>query len=261
MRAPPFALATLAVVSTLVVGCSTDLGHRDGDAGASIDAFTPSVDAGHGTDAWTAPGTDAWTAPGDDAWTPPPDDAWTPPPVDAWMPPCPGADGTELDLHLATIVGNPPDLADWPATTRLTEVDFTNDGVHVECDKLDGASRWPDVVPPGWDGPLQYTMGLVECIGGQWYASAVIEFWYGLSASGGNVAMDDQIAMNWYYDAIRWGALAGRQPATGEIVGVFIAAGNLRNITTDDTAQSPVMERSNVVLVPFPDVSGATHSF
>jgi hypothetical protein len=30
---------------------------------------------------------------------------------------------------------------------------------------------------------------------------------------------------------------------------------------TDDPAQSPVMERSNVVLVPMPDANGATHSF
>jgi hypothetical protein len=104
-------------------------------------------------------------------------------------------------------------------------------------------------------------MGMVECIDGQWYGSAVIEFWYGLDASGGNVAENDQVAMNWYYDAIRWGMLAGRQPATGETIGIFVAAGNLRNITSDDPAQSPVMERSNVVLVPMPDVNGAMHSF
>jgi hypothetical protein len=104
-------------------------------------------------------------------------------------------------------------------------------------------------------------MGMVECIGGQWYGSAVIEFWYGLPASGGNVAQNNQIAVNWYYDPIRWGMLAGRQPATGETIGIFVAAGNLRNITSDDSAQSPVMERSNVVTMPFPDVNGSTNSF
>ncbi len=146
-------------------------------------------------------------------------------------------------------------------TTTLTEVDFTNDGVHLAFSKQDGTGRWPDVVPPGWTGPLQYTLGMVECINGQWYGSAVIEFWYGLYASGGNVALNNQVAANWYYDAIRWGLLAGRQPATGETIGIFIAAGNLRNITSDDPAQSPVMERSDVVLVPMPDVNGANHSF
>jgi hypothetical protein len=61
--------------------------------------------------------------------------------------------------------------------------------------------------------------------------------------------------------AIRWGMLAGRQPPTRETIGVFVAAGNLRDVTTDDPLQSPVMERSNVVLVPMPDVNGATHAF
>jgi hypothetical protein len=160
-----------------------------------------------------------------------------------------------------TLLANPPDLANWPVTTTLTEVDFTNDGVHLAFSKQDGTDRWPDVTPPGWMGPLQYTIGMAECIGGQWYASAVIEVWYGLPAAGGNLALDNQVAQNWYYDPNRWGALANRQPATGEIIGIFVAAGNLRNITDDDPAQSPVMERSNVVLVPMPDVNGATHSF
>jgi hypothetical protein len=114
------------------------------------------------------------------------------------------------------------------------------------------------VTPPGWDGPLQYTLGLCEYIDGQWYGSAAIQYWYGLYSSGGNVALDDQIAVNWYYDG-RWGELAGRQPATGEIVGLFVVAGNLRGVL--DGSQSPVMERSNVVLVPFPDVTGATYTF
>jgi hypothetical protein len=89
----------------------------------------------------------------------------------------------------------------------------------------------------------------------------VVEVWYGLPAAGGNVAENDQVAMNWYYDAIRWGLLAGRQPATGETIGIFVAAGNLRDVSADDPAQSPVMERSNVVLVRMPDVNGSTNSF
>jgi hypothetical protein len=172
---------------------------------------------------------------------------------------CPG-DPNNFDLNLATIYANPPDLAAWPVTTTLTEVDFGSD-VHLVFSKQDGADRWPDVTPPGWDGPLQYTLGMVECIDGQWYASAVIEFWYGLGASGGNIGANDQVAANWYYDAGRWGLLAGRQPPAGETIGIFVAAGNLRNVTADDTAQSPVMERSNVVMVPMPDANGAMHSF
>lgn len=174
--------------------------------------------------------------------------------------PCPGGPD-EMDLHQAILFDNPPNLADWPVTTTLTEVDFTNDGVHVLFSKIDGPDRWPDIVPPMWEGPLQYTLGMVECIDGQWYASAAIQYWYGLAASGGNVALDDQVAKNWYYDAGRWGDLAGRQPATGEIIGIFVVAGNARAVHEDDPLQSPVMERSNVVLVPMPDVNGASHSF
>jgi hypothetical protein len=166
-----------------------------------------------------------------------------------------------IDLHQVTLYANPPTLADWPVTTSLTDVDFNADGVLVNFSKKEGANRWPDIIPPGWMGPLEYTLGMVECIDGQWYGSAVIEYWNGLGASGGNVALDNQIAVNWYYDANRWGKLAGRQPATGEMIGIFVAAGNLRNITTDDPLQSPVMERSNVVMVPMPDINGATHTF
>jgi len=169
---------------------------------------------------------------------------------------------TELDLHDAILFDNPVDLADWPVTTLITAVEFQyrgQDGVHVAFSKLDGPERWPDVTPPGWDGPLQYTLGLAEYIDGQWYASAAIQFWYGLEASGGNVALDGQIARNWYYDS-RWGEMAGYQPATGEIIGVFVVAGNVRGVH-DEGSQSPVKERSNVVLVPMPDVNGATYTF
>jgi hypothetical protein len=160
-------------------------------------------------------------------------------------------------MHQIILYNNPSNLADWPITTELTLVEF-GDNVHVEFSKQDGADRWPDITPPGWDGPLQYTLGLAEYIDGQWYGSAAIQFWYGLYSSGGNVALDNQIAVNWYYDS-RWGELAGRQPATGEIVGVFVVAGNVRGVT--DGSQSPAMERSNVVLVAFPDVNGASYRF
>ena len=143
----------------------------------------------------------------------------------------------------------------------------------VEFSKREGPGSWPDITPPGWDGPLEYTVGLAESIDGKWYASAAIQYWRGLDASGGNVAMDVaskaqctafgfgsscQVAKNWYYDG-RWGKLAGRQPKTGEIIGVFVVAGNVRGV--GDGSQSPVHERSNVVLVAMPDVGGAKYTF
>jgi hypothetical protein len=40
---------------------------------------------------------------------------------------------------------------------------------------------------------------------------------------------------------------------------VFIVAGNVRGVL--DGSQSPVQERSAVVIVPMPDVDGAVHEF
>ena len=170
---------------------------------------------------------------------------------------------TMLDLHQAILSDNPPNLADWPITTMITDVEFQYngaDGVHVEFGKRDGPESWPDVTPPGWMGPLEYTLGMAEQINGQWYASAAIQFWRGLDASGGNVGANNPVAVNWYYDG-RWGALAGRQPAEGELIGLFVVAGNARGVFADDPLESPVMERSNVVLMPFPGPNGAKYTF
>jgi hypothetical protein len=215
---------------------------------------------------------DAFDAPVD---SPAPDDV---PPADVRdvLEPDIPAGTTTIDLHDVTLFDNPADLADWPVTTMITRVDFQpggRDGVHVEFSLRDGTGSWPDVTPPGWDGPLQYTLGFVEYIDGQWYGSAAIQFWRGLDASGGNVALDVptsgqctafghdstcQVAENWYYDG-RWGALQQYQPATGEIIGVFVVAGNVRGVT--DGSQSPARERSNVVLVRMPDATGASYTF
>jgi hypothetical protein len=163
-----------------------------------------------------------------------------------------------IDLHEVVLHDNPPNVADWAVTTAITRLEFREGGVYVEFSKKDGDGRWPDIVPPGWEGPLQYTLGLVELIDGQWHGSAAMQYWYGLDVQGGNVAVDDQIAVNWYYDG-RWGEMAGYQPALGETIGVFIVAGNLRGVL--DGSQSPVQERSEIVVVPFPGPEGAVHEF
>jgi len=163
-----------------------------------------------------------------------------------------------IDLSQASVYNSPPDIAAWSDTTAITELDFTSSGVHVTFDKSSGPNRWPDVTPPGWSGPLQYTLWLVLNVGGQWDTSGIVQFWYGLSASGGDVTQGDQIAVNWVYDG-RWGPMEGHQPAVGELVGFFVAAGNERGVT--DTSQAPVVERSNVVVVPFPATAGASFVF
>ena len=93
-------------------------------------------------------------------------------------------------------------------------------------------------------------------IDGQWYASAPIEFWYGLDASGGPPS---QYAMNWFYAPGRWAPMTYHQPAVGETIGFFVCAGDCRGRT--DGSGSPVKERSNVVTVTMPTDSGARFTF
>jgi hypothetical protein len=258
----------VSLAACLLTGCAGGESASTSDAGSDDSALVDAVssdDAPSNADAATGDAGSRSDAPHDAA----PRDQQAADAPDAAPP-------TTLDLHQVTLFDNPANLADWPVTTQITDVEFQYmgaDGIHVEFSKRDGAGSWPDVTPPGWTGPLEYTLGMVEYINGKWYGSAAIEFWRGLPAAGGNVAEDImtkgqcaafgagsscQVAKNWYYDG-RWGNLAGYQPATGEIIGIFVVAGNLRGVT--DGSQSPVQERSNVVLMPMPGFSGAKYTF
>ena len=155
-----------------------------------------------------------------------------------------------LDLSQARVYNSPTDVASWPATSTLTRLDLMPSGVHIESTIHDA---WPSVRPPGWDGDLQYTLWIVLKIGGVWHTSGCIEYWRGLYESGGPVT---KYAQDWYYDPIRWGPMAGHQPAPGEQVGFFITAGDSRN-----NGPVAVKERSNVVVVSFPSASGQSFRF
>jgi hypothetical protein len=155
-----------------------------------------------------------------------------------------------INLNTATIHNSPGDVANWRVTTTLSRLDLLPSGAHVVFDKQ---SSWPEVVPPGWSGGLQYTLWIVLKINGQWHASGCIEYWRGLYENGGPVS---QYALNWYFDAIRWGPMTGHQPATGEQVGFLVTSGDARN-----NGPSSVKERSNVVLVSFPSASGQSFVF
>lgn len=146
-----------------------------------------------------------------------------------------------FDIKKAVIWNNPPDFADWAETSAITSIEFTDDAILVDFDKRDGPGRWPDV---GFgSGSLEYTLGMCVNIQGTWNCSATIQFWYGrdLAASG----LPSYIAANWWYDT-RWGALKGYQPTCGETVGIYAAAGNLR-----DSGNVIAKERTNIVLMPF----------
>ena len=115
---------------------------------------------------------------------------------------------------------------------------------------MDGSNRWPDWTPQGWQGPLQYTLGL--CLwapDGQWECSAVVQMWYGRQDKDPNsTASPWAINTDWFYDCNRWGgSLCSRNPLPGERVGVFVVRGNAR-VGTEYTP-ADAHERSNVVLV------------
>ena len=152
----------------------------------------------------------------------------------------------------AAVYASPAGVASWPATTTIRSISFRSDGVAVEFSKKNGPGRWPDVTPPGWDGPIQYTLWIAMNIGGRWHTCGTIEYWNGLAASGGDVTRNNQIAANWTYQC---GPMA-RQPAPGEQVGFFVTAGDQR---LKDVAA--VHERSNTIVVPFPASAGQTFTW
>ena len=171
--------------------------------------------------------------------------------------PAPTGVGTDaVPLSSMIIRDSPATLASWPITTTIRVLDIRADGIHLEFSKQSGSGRWPDWTPPGWDGPLQYTLGMALNIGGTWYAATPIQFWYGLDRSGGPPS---QYALNWFYNPGRWAPMTTHQPAVGETIGFFVCAGDCRG--RQDGAGSPVKERSNVVMVQMPTDAGARFVF
>jgi hypothetical protein len=160
------------------------------------------------------------------------------------------SNGDQIDLHSVIVRGPAGDVASWPVTTQIRVIDGNFGGWFVD---FSAKNSWPEVVPPGWDGGIQYTLWIVEKINGQWITAGGVEYWRGLSRQGGPPS---RLAGNWYYNAQVWGELAGHQPAPGEQVGMFVTAGDQR--AKDVRA---VTERSNVVLLPFPSDSGGYYPF
>jgi hypothetical protein len=186
---------------------------------------------------------------------PPPPPPPPPPAPEPTPPPRPTpSNGDMIDMRAVKVYGgSAPDISNWAVTAGITGLDFRGSGVRVDFTKKTGGGRWPDVVPPGWDGPLQYTIWMVVNHGGQWVTSGGVEYWYGLEYQGGPPS---RYASNWYYSPAIWGPLASHQPYPGEQVGFFVSAGDQR--AKDITL---VRERSNVVVIPFPSDAGGSFGF
>jgi hypothetical protein len=159
-----------------------------------------------------------------------------------------------INLSQVTVYNSPTDVASWPVTTKITQIveQPTNSSAPGMTLTFSALNTWPDYTPPGWDGPLQYTVWPVVKINGQWYTSGIIQMWNGRGATGAPLLTD--FAINWVYDG-RWGPMQGHQPVVGEQMGFFVTAGNARGVNT----VTSVRERSNVVMINVP--AGDTGAF
>jgi hypothetical protein len=155
--------------------------------------------------------------------------------------PTPSADA--ISLAGVRVYNSPADVASWALTSRITSISMSpSSGLNLE---FTTKNSWPDYTPPGWDGPLQYTVWAVVTVGGQWYTTGFIQMWRGRASTGAPILTD--FAPNWAYDA-RWGPMAHYRPHVGEQMGFFVTAGNARGIGT----VTSLRERSNVVVVSLP---------
>jgi hypothetical protein len=168
--------------------------------------------------------------------------------------PSPGspAGNDALNLGLAAVYNSPADIASWPATGTITRLDMSGSaGLSFQ---FTTQQSWPDVVPPGFAGPLEYTVWAVVNINGQWNTAGFIQMWRGRPSTGAPILTN--FATNWAYDS-RWGPMAGYQPHVGEQMGFFLSAGNARGAS----GVSSVRERTNVVMVALPPGDSGSFTF
>jgi hypothetical protein len=165
-----------------------------------------------------------------------------------------------FDLSQAVILNSPQDLARWPEAAKITRIDIDPFAFRVDFDKRQGPGKWPETVPPGWKGGLQYTLGMcVNPTGNQWYCSAVVQFWDGRALT--DSTPPSYVGRNWFYDG-RWAPILGYQPSDGETVGLFVGSGNLRDGNNLNLANCPrVCERSNVAMITWTNGGVANYNF
>jgi hypothetical protein len=162
------------------------------------------------------------------------------------------APGDAINLNLASVYNSPSNIASWPATSTITSLTMSSSSGLAF--RFTTENSWPDVVPPGFSGPLQYTVWAVVNVNGSWNTSGFIQMWRGRGSTGAPILAEFPI--NWAYDS-RWGPMNHYQPHAGEQMGFFLSAGNARG----ESGVSSVKERTNVVLVSLPAGDSGVFSF
>lgn len=161
-----------------------------------------------------------------------------------------------IDLHQCELTPN-AGIADWAQTTDISQLDVRPSGLHIEFSKKDGPDRWPDVIPPGWTGPIQYTIWFGALVNGAPTFAACLNWWHGRSDNESGPVTDPQ-----HYPRNLWylnDALKGHAPSVGETLGCFLTAGAARGIAGNYA--TAVRERSNVVTFTMPSGSGQTFTY
>src|SRR5450759_1145309 len=72
-----------------------------------------------------------------------------------------------IDLSKAAVYNSPLDIASWPVTTAITRLDMQPQAPNYGLSfTFSAQNTWPDYVPPGWTGGLQYTVWAVVKVNG-----------------------------------------------------------------------------------------------
>lgn len=167
-----------------------------------------------------------------------------------------------INLADAVVHNSPPDISSWPVGVTIDKLVMRpgqEEGLAFDFTPRQG---WPDYTPPGWDGPLQYTVWAGVNMGGTWHIAGFIQMWRSRAGTGAPLLAQapgkavNNFAGNWAYDG-RWGPLAGYQPHEGEEMVFFLSAGNARG----EGGVTSVKERSNVVKVSLPRGDSGVFTF
>jgi len=158
-----------------------------------------------------------------------------------------------------TINGSSPDVSTRPETSAITSVEFTPKSVYI---RHTAEAYWPEPIPPGWTGGVQYTSWVIVNVGGTWYTCGCLEFWktapgdpYSGSWKGDAPAPFSKAAADWWYHASPQNT---RQPPAGETIGIFVTAGSQR---MKDVTDPHCIERSNIVWLEVPPGDSGMFTF
>ncbi len=169
-------------------------------------------------------------------------------------PTTPSATNAEQALASARIWNSPADIASWPQTTRIEKIVMRPNDPNAGLEFFFSTRHsWPNYTPPGWQGPLNYTVW--ACIKkAQWHCSGVIQFWSARVATGAPIL--SHFSTDWVYDT-RWGEMAFYRPRVGEEMVFFVSAGDARG----NGGVTSRRERSNAVVLKLPAGDNGTFTF